>query len=165
MKARNHQFVALLVAAAISWFIATSSNNSVAVFLDTLGDKEFIWIFFGMYLYVAGSLLPDADSEDRGSGIFHYLLIVPVGYIAHILEHPIAALLDRPRGHRESLHTVVGITIVSLVISIITSMIIIFVFGANGTGIQLINGWLFLFGALFVSQIVHVVCDFHFRLK
>ena len=83
------------------------------------------------------------------------------GWISRLIEYPLAKILGRPRGHRESLHTIVKIIITSLFFSIISSLILQYFL--NEPFKLFAIPFLFLF--LFLDQLMHVLCDWHLVFK
>ncbi|VVC02384.1 Uncharacterised protein [uncultured archaeon] len=133
------------------------------------GSVIFILFFFP---YIIGLLLPDADSQDAGSKIF-FTVFFPIAYLARFLEHPISRHTKRPIGHRESLHTIYGIIITSFAIPLVLSIILLILLLLFGVKLSIDIPNLILFVQLFFTsfigllfgQLVHVICDFHFKLK
>lgn len=103
-------------------------------------------LLFTVFLFLIGSILPDSDSNNKGSLIYVlipvamqnsqrnkyrrikdgleemgiFLLFIfgviayPMGWITNQLEKPIRKYTGRERKHRESLHTIFGVLIVSI---------------------------------------------------
>ena len=81
-------------------------------------------VIIGIILYFVGLILPDSDSDNSGSKIFHTPFF-PLAYICKVIEIPLAKKLGRVRGHRGSMHTLVGVFVSSLIVSSIVSIILI----------------------------------------
>ncbi len=115
--------------------------------LHKLSNPGF-FIFISIFLFLLGSLLPDSDSNNKGSLIFVFvpavskkkhketdkqigqiiliilgIIMFPIALITNQLEKIIMKYTKRKRGHRESLHTLFGIIIISLFWGIIFNIL------------------------------------------
>jgi len=127
-------------------------------YLNYVPSKIDVLVFvIGAFLYFIGLILPDSDSHNAGSRIFHTKFFI-FGYFTWLLEYPVSKILGKPLGHRQSLHTIIGIAITSLVIAALVLFVINF-FVAGFSFISL----LFLSSCLFLGQLVHLLCDFHLK--
>jgi hypothetical protein len=130
--------------------------------------NTFSLLFYFFVIGIFGAWLPDADSKDRGSHTFH-TAFKPIAYLANVLEYPISLITHRQIGHRESLHTVVGITITSIVLPIFCFVVGIILLSLIGIKIDLnmptFQILLLSITGLFIGQLSHLIGDFHFHLK
>tara|TARA_Y100000310_G_C20295813_1_gene629324 strand:- start:72 stop:545 length:474 start_codon:yes stop_codon:yes gene_type:complete len=156
MKGKNHLlFGAILIVILISIGVSYDPRSN---FINSF-DINLFWFITGFILLIIGPLLPDSDSEDMGSFIYYTIFLIPLALIFKLFEFPISKLLNRRRGHRESLHTIVGIFLTSLFLTII---------------LRLMDGWLqhtmnlsafvYVFLCIFIGQLIHLLGDFHFEL-
>jgi len=152
MRAKFHLLVGTLVFIALAFPLYIFYLNYVPEKIDSLAFVA------GIFLYFVGLILPDSDSNNAGSRIFHTKYFI-FGYFTWLLEYPVSKILGRLLGHRQSLHTIIGITITSLIIAVLISFAINF-FGAGFSFLSVI----FLFAFLFLGQLVHLLCDFHLRI-
>lgn len=157
MKARGHLGVGLLGIISFFVFDLFIGQNILAIIMTKM-KLDIITFFVGIILFVVGLILPDSDSKDAGSKIFYTYFFI-FGWINRGLEYPLSKLFDRPIGHRESLHTILGAAINSLFFSILVSIIFYFDGRYNFFIIP------FLFICLFLGQMVHFLCDWHWRIK
>jgi hypothetical protein len=158
MKARYHILFGLLLLGLLTFIDYTFNffNFSITKFL--LSHINIITIIFGIILYYLGLILPDSDVKDGKSRIFFGTFFI-FGWINKILEYPLAILLSRKVGHRESLHTIIGIFLSSLVFTFIFSCLV-YLFG-NYQEFTIP----FLFCCIFTGQLMHLLCDWHWKLK
>jgi len=179
MKGKTHLLLGILMLVIIIF-----AFNSVVLPLGAL--------FFSIVLFIIGSILPDSDSNNKGSLIFvftqdamnrasrrefhkkknldgveiliavmDFILIVfgiilwPIALITNQSEKLIMKYTGRPRGHRESLHTIFGILVTSIFWSLIAFILYLSVSTARFN-----LGILLLFGiSLFISQLFHLIED------
>lgn len=96
------------------------------------------------------------DLEDIGRIMLFAFGIVayPMGWITNQLEKLIMKYTNRVRGHRQSLHTVSGI----LIVSIFWSIIFYFIYSSISNSYSLLSLILF-FVVLFISQFLHLLED------
>lgn len=183
MKGKNHLFVNLIILIILCFlvgFICVNLNfNPFLIF-----SLSILFIIFFVFLFLVGAILPDSDSYDKGSliyvlvprtvkqsinnsydkstgnGIFSIFLLAfaiiayPMGHITNILEKKMMEYTKRKRGHRESLHTIFGISLVSL----FWAFIFYFAYSLLSRSFNLYAFFLFLM-ALFVSQLLHLIED------
>ncbi|NTV24320.1 MAG: hypothetical protein HGA85_08205, partial [Nanoarchaeota archaeon] len=97
-------------------------------------------------------------SDKPGSMIF-YTIFMPLAWLLKAIELPVAVLLRRKVGHRESLHTVIGLTVTSF----ITAMLAFTVHSSIET-IALPAIPLYFLAAM-AGQFMHLLCDFHFSFS
>lgn len=106
----------------------------------------------GNILFLIGSILPDSDSDNKGSKIF-YTPLMPVAYLLRLVEIILSLSLGKRRGHRQLLHKPIGIIVSSLMIVSIMAWILL--------QINAINIFIFayLYLCLLVGQLTHVIQD------
>jgi membrane-bound metal-dependent hydrolase YbcI (DUF457 family) len=150
MKGKEHllfSFLILIVVLFGFFFYDLSKDFSI---LSNLSINIKL-IVFSIFLFLIGSILPDSDSNNKGSLIYVLIpvamqnskrnkykkkkedfedigvillfifgiLAYPMGWITNQFEKLIMKYTKRERGHRESLHTIFGILIISLFWSIV----------------------------------------------
>lgn len=124
-------------------------------------NEGFSFLVFSVaaLLYVIGLILPDSDKF--GSKIYRTPFL-PFAVVLRILEVPLAGIFHRPLGHRESLHTVLGIGVSSSVVALIFSATICF---ALQRGLpDYFFAFLEFLTFLFAGQLIHLFADFEFNL-
>lgn len=152
MKGREHENIAKgLVVIFVIFFIfllifPIPILNWLVVYFGVF------WFAIALMLFVLGSILPDSDSNDMGSYVY-FKKVFGIAYFFKGLEFPIARLLKRERGHRQSLHTLSGIALTSSALMILLSIVAKFfnLFELKGA----ILGFIFLF----LGQLLHLICD------
>ena len=135
-------------------------------------------IIYTLIFIPIGNLLPDSDSESKGSFIFYIfknserasrgageiekaygfiiaVLAFPFAFMANFLEHPISLITKRHIGHRQSLHTIIGLLITSLVLSLSFYGVLSWINHKLILPINLIAPFI----ALFIGQLSHLICD------
>ncbi|HLC91242.1 MAG TPA: metal-dependent hydrolase [Candidatus Nanoarchaeia archaeon] len=157
MKARQHLALGIFIIFIFMFIDLYTGNQILTGFMAKTG-LNVLTFFVGIVLFVVGLILPDSDSKDAGSKIFYTYFFI-FGWINKLLEFPISKLLGRPKGHRESLHTILGITMTSIFFAIIISIILYF-----DKSFQLFT-IPFLFLCLFFGQIIHLLGDWHWSIK
>lgn len=141
----------------------------------------------GTYLFLVGSILPDSDSNNKGSLIFTFIpfitrklnakrdnnlfysvgvifgiLALPMAFITNLLEKPISIITKRKIGHRESLHTILGVFLTSLFWAITLLILYLWI---SSEQISIVSTFFFWLIILFFSQFLHLLEDFLFGLK
>ena len=185
MKGKQHlsrRFLILIVVLFGFFFYDLSNDFNI---LSNLSDNSLL-VIFSVFLFFIGAILPDSDSNNKGSLIyvlvpvasqnsrrnryrkkkedFQNMVIIilfifgiiayPMGWITNQLEKPIMKYTKRKRGHRESLHTVFGI----LIISVFWSIVFYFIYAHFSSSYNPLNLILF-FSLLFGSQFLHILED------
>ncbi|MEI6058480.1 MAG: metal-dependent hydrolase [archaeon] len=153
MKGREHENLAEVLALVFGVLIIISLSFQTPVLSPIINFFGLTWFIAALFLFVLGSVLPDSDSVNMGSYIFFKGFFKYVGFLFKGLEYPITLITKRERGHRKSLHTVLGISITSLVLIIFLSLVASFLglFEWRGAFLALIF--------LFLGQLLHLVCD------
>lgn len=157
MKGREHEKIAqdfvfiFAVVIIISFIWQIPFLSGIVTYFGSF------WFIATLSLFILGSLLPDSDSEDMNSYIY-FKHVFGISYLFKGLEFPISKLLKRPRGHRQSLHTIMGITLTSLILILILSFI------ARYFDLFQFKGAVLGFIFLFLGQFLHLICDKHFEL-
>ena len=101
-----------------------------------------------------------SDFEKMNEGIQYlwiiivYILSVPFAYITHYLEYLLLPLTKREKGHRKSLHTILGIFLSSLVLSALLFLLL-----ALLSKSFFIFNFIFPFMFIFLGQLTHIICD------
>jgi hypothetical protein len=152
MKGREHEKIAEVLAIIFVILVALSLSFKIPVLSWIVSFFGPVWFIAALFLFILGSILPDSDSQDMGSYIF-FKKVFGVAYLFKALEYPIALILKRERGHRESLHTIAGIGITSFVTIIILSII------AGFFGLFKWRGAFLCLIFLFLGQLLHLACD------
>ena len=125
---------------------------SLAVLLKISPDSFSILIISVPLFFVLGSLLPDADSENKGSKIF-YTPFAIIGIIINYCEKHIAKILGFNVGHRKSLHSVKGILLNPLIVSLIFTIILLAIGKFNFSAV------FYSYIILVVAQLLHILQD------
>ncbi|MFH0875360.1 MAG: hypothetical protein V1859_05460 [archaeon] len=157
MKARWHLAIGILLLATL-FFIEFISGQQIIYWISYNTNISLLEFLTGILLYVVGLILPDSDMTHGKSRIFHSNFFV-FGLIARLLEIPLSIIFGRKIGHRESLHTIIGVMTTSVFISLFVCLI--FYLGNS-------FHWLtfpYLFLCLSTGQIVHLLCDWYWKLK
>ena len=115
-------------------------------------------LFGGVAFFFLGAILPDSDSEDNNSLIYHTYFF-PMAFIVGIFEYPISKILKRDIGHRQSLHTFMGVFISSI---LLTSSIYLLYFLVSGDPFNILVPHIW-FISLFFGQLLHLVEDWQFE--
>jgi hypothetical protein len=129
--------------------MCTSFTGPILIFVALSGQPIIALISF--LLIVAGSLVPDSDSENKGSKIF-YTIFKPFAIYYNWIEKYLAKILRKPIGHRQSLHTITGSFISSFFLFLILSPIL------NTLGIHPRYSAIFFY-SMFYGQLTHIVSD------
>ena len=147
MKARQHILVNvfILIIIAVISFVFGLSNYILS---------HILFFVYGCALFLLGAILPDSDSNDKGSYIYHKKWLNLLAYSVSWLEYPIMIVTKREKGHRESLHTYLGIAVTSLWVVIVFALI----------GRMLFSQWfidyhLVGFLCLLLGQFAHLIGD------
>jgi hypothetical protein len=155
MKAREHlqiHLMILVVVLILTYFLLKER------FFEILNFN----LLIGIGLYFLGAILPDSDSNNKGSYIYSNFKNEPLYYLAHLIswiELPLSKFVtNRPIKHRESLHTIIGIITTSLFVIILVSIIYYFIYKSF-----LFYWFLIWFVILFVSQFLHLIEDLNKR--
>ena len=155
MKAKNHLATHIII---VIFFLVLafyfSSFNKFATSLLEPYKNNILVLALGLGLYFLGAILPDSDSWNRGSYIF-YTKFAFLAYTIRILEYPIRLITGRKKGHRQSLHTILGIIVISLSVSIIIST----VFSLFSQKPIFSNFFVFWTICLFIGQFFHLIED------
>lgn len=185
MKGKNH----LLISFGIILLLVFG-----LMFFDIQNDMRIIYNFpipFGviiisLFLFFIGSILPDADSNNKGSFIYVLvpialkdsrknkykkkdtgeeigfiifilfgLIAYPMGWITNQLEKLILKYTKRQRGHRQSLHTIFGISVISIFWAMIFYVIYLYF---SRTEFSIITPLIFAL-SLFIGQLLHLIED------
>jgi membrane-bound metal-dependent hydrolase YbcI (DUF457 family) len=152
MKGREHESIAKILAVIFGLIILISFIWDVPFLSAFVKYIGLFWFFIALILFVIGSILPDSDSEDMGSYIY-FKQVFGIAYFFKGLEFLIAPLLKRRRGHRQSLHTLVGIILTSF------ALIVLLSFLANFFKLFEWRGVITAFVFLFLGQLLHLICD------
>lgn len=153
MKGRQHEKVAKVLALIFSVLIIISLSIKIFILSWIVTFFGLTWFIAALFLFILGSILPDSDSEDMGSYIYFKGFLKFSAYLFKGLEYPITLITKRKIGHRESLHTIIGIAITSLALIILLSLIAKFFNLFDWKGAFL--GFIFLF----LGQFLHLICD------
>jgi hypothetical protein len=111
---------------------------------------------FGALLFNIGLILPDSDSNNRGSRIF-FTVLFPIAYLMRLFEFFLSSVTGRRKGHRNTLHSMVGITFTSFMLVFLFSLIFIYYGFFN----IITASWAFV--GFWFGQFTHLVCDSHIR--
>lgn len=151
MKAKEHlqiHFIIFIIILILTYFLIKEKIFEVLNFN----------LLIGIGLYFLGAILPDSDSNNKGSYIYSNFKNEPIYYLANFIswvEYPLSKLrTKRPLKHRESLHTVLGIITTSLVVILLISLFYYFIYKSFFFYWSLI--WFFI---LFISQFLHLIED------
>ena len=185
MKGKNHLFISfgiiLLLIFGLMFFDIQNDMRIVSNFPISFGV-----VIISLFLFLIGSILPDADSNNKGS--FIYVLIpmalrdsrknkykkkdageeigfmifmlfgiiaYPMGWITNQFEKLILKYTGRQRGHRQSLHTIFGISVISIFWAIIFYSVYLYFSKAE---FNFIIPLFFVF-SLFIGQLLHLIED------
>jgi membrane-bound metal-dependent hydrolase YbcI (DUF457 family) len=148
MYAKEHLAIHSLVAVILTLICFFIFKVSILQILN-------INVLLAVGLYFLGAILPDADSNNKGSKIYYQEGLNLLAHIVSWLEYPIAKFVTkREIGHRQSLHTIFGILITSIFVAIIATLLYNFIYHSY----SLI--WFFVwFISLFIGQYLHLVED------
>jgi len=162
MKGKNHLTAhALMLLLALAFAVFSGNLEAIlSSFSDAFARQYPLVLGIGLALYFIGAILPDSDSNDGRSRIFYGPFFF-IGWLARMMELPLALLLGRKVRHRGSLHTIIGILFSSLIVVLFISGIYFSVFRSSFTPAYP----LFWFICLSLSQFLHLLEDLHFRLK
>ena len=152
MKGREHEHIAEGFAMFFGALIIVSLTFQIPILSWVVTFFGLTWFITALFLFVLGSILPDSDSVNMGSYVY-FKQVFGVAYLFKALEYPLALILKRPRKHKESLHTIAGIDITSLVLIILLAII------TNFFGLFEWRGAFLGFIFLFLGQLLHLVCD------
>lgn len=148
MKARNHLATHLIILIIIMLILSFFLKYEILSIFN-------LATIIGLALYFLGAILPDADSNNKGSYIYHKGILSILAHMVSWLEYPIAKFITKRKiEHRESLHTIIGISITSFFVLILTSIIYQYIF----KDISLIKIFFWYF-SLFVGQLFHLLED------
>lgn len=185
MKGKNHLLISfgilLLLILGLMVFDMQNDMKITSNFPIPFGA-----VVISVFLFLIGSILPDADSNNKGSFIYVLvpialkdsrknkykkkdtgeeigfvifmlfgLIAYPIGWITNQLEKLIMKYTKRQRGHRQSLHTIFGISIISLLWAIVFYGIYLYF---SKTDFNFIIPLIFTF-SLFISQLLHLIQD------
>lgn len=156
MKGRHHIIVGIILLVMLGVLLAFVLGSRIFEIIDAI---SLIVLILGILLYLIGLILPDSDSWDAESKIFHSPFFF-LGWVNRLIEYPLSLILGRQIGHRQSLHTFAGVLLSSLVVSLIFSFALV-IFTPFFDAITLP----FLFLSLLLGQLVHLLEDFHFRVR
>ena len=153
MKAREHLATnSILLILLIIAIILIGKWNIINLLFN---GQIFLIFTFGVGFYFLGTILPDADSNNRGSYIYHKKWLFILAHLVSWLEYPIARFITkRSIGHRQSLHTIIGITITSLFVIILMTLIYWYIY--KDISLIYIFYWYF---SLFIGQFLHLGFD------
>lgn len=185
MKGKEHLLFSflILIIFLFGFFLYDLSNDFNI--LANLSINPLI-VIFSVFIFLIGSILPDSDSNNKGSLIYVLvpvamqssrrnkykkkkedfedigvillfifgIIAYPMGWITNQIEKLLVKYTKRKRGHRESLHTIFGI----LIISLFWSVVFYFIYAYFSSSYNLLNLILF-FSLLFVSQFLHIIED------
>ena len=180
MKGKEHLFIGVMIATSLIMLYVFQKINPLKNF--SIGV-----IAITVLLFLLGSILPDSDSENKQSFIFVIrkygekkkrkskddneeffaimtiiigMLIYPIALITNFLEIPIMKIIGKEkRGHKDSLHTIAGILIVSL-FWVLIFYLIYFIISKTKFNFLIIIIWLL---ALFLGQFFHLIEDYIVR--
>ena len=157
MKAREHLAVHLFVIFVIIILeMFYDKDLKFYSFFSNIYNGETILVFlFGIGLYLLGAILPDSDSEDKGSYIY-YTPFSPLAHMISLLECPLSKMLKMKKQHRGALHTITGILISSIVV-VFLLLIIYYWLISNSFSIFVPIFW---FICLSIGQLFHLVEDY-----
>ena len=162
MKGRHHLATHALLFFAIAALIVLSGKSIQFfsfLFHTYLGETVLI-VGIGIILYFIGAVLPDADSNDRGSYIFYSRFFL-IGWIVRLLEFPLSLALGREVRHRQSLHTFLGILTSSVIVVIAISLLYYWLI----SDVFYLRVPLFWFFSLLIGQLLHLIEDWHFHFR
>lgn len=189
MKGKVHLSISFLILIIVFVVLLIYDFGNDFNILSNL-STNLLLVVFSVFLFLTGSILPDSDSNNKGSFIYVLIPIAikssrrnkhkeekedsidvgaiilfifgiiayPMGWITNQLEKLIIKYTKRKRGHRESLHTVSGI----LIISLFWSLVFYFLYAFFSSSYNILNFILF-FSLLFISQFLHILEDLNKR--
>ena len=153
MKWKEHSGWAVVIIGFLLFIIwLLIDKNTWTFFGIHLNLTFFLVLTICIFLVYVGSIVPDSDSEDRNSYVFHSYFM-PIGYLFHSFEFITSRILSMPRGHRKSLHHPIGILISSLFFIIFFS-IFLSIFGFFNFVYSI-----FYFISLLIGQFLHILQD------
>jgi len=185
MKGKQHLLLNFLILIIVGFgFLFFDLSNDFKIISNLLVSPLFV--VFCVFLFLIGSILPDSDSNNKGSLIYVLVPVAmqnsrrnkyrrrkdnleeigiillfilgviayPMGWITNQLEKLIRKYTGRERKHRESLHTISGVLIVSIFWAVIFYLIYAY-FLASYNPLTIL--WFFL--TLFISQFLHLMED------
>ena len=101
-----------------------------------------------------GAVLPDVDSNNKGSYIYHKNQLFILAHVVSWLEYPISRFITKRKvEHRQSLHTIVGIAMTSLFVVLMVWLL------GEFFGDSKISQLFLWFVFLFIGQLSHLICD------
>jgi hypothetical protein len=165
VKGRQHLALGIITAFAIFFFVSIKFDS-------TFFDGFYLLFLFGIVL---GSILPDADSRDRGSFIF-YTVFQPIAFVLNKLGPGLARRAKRSWDHRGFFHEPKGMFLTSLISGALLSLVFV-IFALSlfpGTFIEnqplylIIVSCIIVFIGLtlifalgvFIGQLTHLLQDF-----
>ena len=153
MKWKEHSGWAVVIIGFLLFIIwLLIDKNTWTFFGIHLNLTFFLVLITCIFLVYLGSIVPDSDSEDTNSYIFHSYFM-PMGYLFHYFEFITSRILSMSRGHRKSLHHPLGILISSLFFIILFLMFLsIFNF------FNFVHS-IFYFISLLIGQFSHILED------
>ena len=157
MKAKNHIKIGILVFILILVLFYFYFKKSFLGFISD-GRMTVGTMILGILGYYIGLILPDADTVDKKSRIFYTKWFI-LGYLSRFIELFLAPILGRKKGHRESMHTIIGILVSSFMITFLFILILVAFNSYSVFSIPLI------FTMSFFGQFVHLICDWHWHWK
>ena len=153
MKGKEHEHIAEILAVIFGALIIVSLSFQTPIISSIINFFGLTWFISALFLFVLGSILPDSDSKDMSSYIFFKGFFKYTGFLFKGLEYPITLITKRERGHKESLHTIIGIAVTSLILIILLSIIVGYL------GLFQFRGAILGFVFLFLGQFLHLICD------
>ena len=158
MKGRNHLKTHIIIFAILFSFVAYYFVGNPSL-IDAMNPSTLgIGLLVSTLLFVASSILPDSDSKDKGS-LIYFTGIFILAYIHNFMESFVRLFTKRSRGHRESMHTVLG--------AFISTILWVLILGGIFSLIRVRMGaWYFIwFLILFLGQLLHFLEDLHFKFR
>ena len=157
MKAREHLVTHLVIISVIAVLIISYDKvgKFFSFFSNIYHGETILILILGIGLYLLGAILPDADSEDKGSFIYH-TIFSPLAYIISLLEYPLSKILKIGIGHRKSLHTKTSIFVSSILVVFLLSILYYWLISNNFS----IFAPLFWLICLFIGQLLHLIEDY-----
>jgi len=120
--------------------------------LDISMFELFLFMVFGLLLISFSALLPDSDSDNKGSVIF-YTPLSPIAHMLNALEKVLAFILRKRIGHRQLMHRPLGILIGTiLIVGIVIALS--YLLGYNNALV-----FIYIFASVFIGQTLHVIQD------
>jgi hypothetical protein len=148
MKGRVHVILTLFTAFPLLFGV----SMWVLINSTMLIEDKLIFISAAAIFLLIGAILPDSDSEDKGSMIFHTAFAL-IAVVVNYAETYIAKKLGMRVGHRKSLHTFKGVLLSSLLVIFFFSIILTLVYKFSFT-ISIVS---YFFLAL--GQLLHLLQD------